>query len=101
MNIVPVMITCPDREKVCQQTLENLAATDWPAENRVLLSMDSSQAERRQERQEQNSLHALRLGLQFIAEKFSKPEQARSYILFLEDDLEFNAHLYHNLTSWR
>jgi hypothetical protein len=83
------MISCPEREKLRQQTLENLAATDWGSEA-VLVQIDSGTLENRQRRQEHTAWLALARCLQTDAE----------YVLFLEDDLEFNRHIRHNLQRW-
>jgi hypothetical protein len=74
-----------------QQTLKSFAKTDWAAES-PLVQMDSGHDEEdRRARQTRTALKALRRGL----------ETGIEYILFLEDDLIFNRHLWHNLMSWR
>ena len=90
MNILPVMISCRSREAVRTATLANLAATDWPRDRMPFVRIDDSEAERPQERQEKNSQAALQWGL----------DSAADWILFLEDDLDFNLHLWHNLSHW-
>jgi hypothetical protein len=88
MNISAYMMSCPDRAKMREQTLRNLAATDWREEVRV--EVDDTSCERRQERQE---ITARRVLEKAVADG---PE----FILFLEDDLQFNRHLRHNLCHW-
>jgi hypothetical protein len=88
INIAAYMMSCPDRAGMRDQTLRNLAATDWHDEVRV--EIDSTAHERRQERQEAT---ARRLLERAVADG---PE----FILFLEDDLQFNRHLRHNLCHW-
>jgi hypothetical protein len=88
-NIKAVMISCAEREELRTQTLRNLSATDWGGDS-VHVQLDTSQAERRQERQEQTACAALRAALNYECD----------YVLFLEDDLEFNSRLRHNLESW-
>jgi glycosyltransferase involved in cell wall biosynthesis len=89
--ITPVMITCPGREAMLTQTLAQWGTSDCAAALGLpVVLVDDSTAERKQERQEQNALKALRKGLETDVE----------FILFLEDDLEFNAHLGHNLARW-
>lgn len=88
MTFVAVMITCPTRATVRSATLERLRKTDWTGD--VIVSLDTSTHPRRQERQLLNAREALKLGV----------ESEKSWILFLEDDLEFNAHIQHNLISW-
>ena len=83
-----VMISCGERDAVRTRTLMNLARTDWPSQ--VMVSMAGSDLPTPQARQTANSLEALKRGL----------TADREFILFLEDDLEFNRHLHHNLTHW-
>src|SRR3954454_11319303 len=87
-EIVAYMLSCRARDGVREQTLARLAATDWSGE--AVVVMDEVVAERAQERQERTSRRLL--------------ERARddgaAFVLFLEDDLEFNAHLRHNLLAW-
>ena len=82
------MVSCRARDEVRAATLERLGATDWQAD--VVVVLDEVQAERAQERQERTSRRLLEMA---AAEKVG-------FVLFLEDDLEFNAHLRHNLTHW-
>jgi hypothetical protein len=89
MNLVATIITCPAREAMLRQTLASLAGTDLHL--RPLICMDTSRAERRQQRQEENARHALVAAL----------ERDPELILFLEDDLDFNPHLRHNLSRWK
>jgi hypothetical protein len=89
-RILPVMISCPDREALRERSLRSFAKTDWASEA-PLVQIDSELEEPdRRIRQTRNTLRALRRGLETSAE----------YILFLEDDLIFNRHLWHNLMHW-
>ena len=84
-----VIITCPGREQDLRNTLTSYLLTDmadWP-----VIQLDTNTCERRQERQERNSLTALELLLKGEADVY----------LFCEDDLRFNQHLRHNLENWR
>ena len=56
------------------------------------MQLDETTYERRQERQEHNSLAALTTGLN----RFPDAE----VLLFFEDDIIFNRHLMHNLQRW-
>ena len=89
MTFGAVMISCPDRDAVREQTLESLTESDW-ADAHVHVEMDKTQFERRQERQEHTALMALQQGQELDAD----------YLLFLEDDLIFNRHLRFNLECW-
>ena len=111
-----VIITCPGRETMLAQTIGSLLETDFgddleyrPAkpDPAVLVSMmslaspgmglwiqrDTTTFERRQERQEHNSLAALQAALH------NHPEA--DVIVFCEDDVIFNRHLRHNLEAWK
>ena len=88
MQIVAYILSCPDREKLRDQTLANLAATDWgePA----IVEIDRTNYERRQERQTETALRLLQHAVK------DGPE----FFLFLEDDLAFNRYIRHNLEHW-
>ena len=88
-SIMAVMISCAARDQLRGQTLRNLAATDWGG-RRVRVQLDASTAVRKQVRQEETSRAALRAALQ----------EKHDYILFLEDDLQFNRHILWNLRHW-
>jgi hypothetical protein len=88
MQLVAYMMSCEARRESRAQTLELLAATDWNEDVRVVL--DESTAERPQERHQQTARRLLEQGVADDAD----------VILFLEDDLEFNRHLRHNLHHW-
>jgi hypothetical protein len=89
VDIVAYVLSCAARDAIRHRTLEGLAATDWGADPIVVL--DASSAERPQERQEQTARRLLERAA----------ADGADYILFLEDDLEFNAHLRHNLEHWQ
>ncbi len=88
MILQAVMISCRERDEVRKETLRHLAATDWVEP--VHVQMDVSTKERRQDRIEETSLEAVRHAANNDAD----------YILFLEDDVEFNRYLRHNLEVW-
>lgn len=88
VQIVAYMLSCAERDAVRRATLERLARTDWSGE--VVVVLDEAVAERPQDRQEQT---AKRLLEQAAADRVD-------FLLFLEDDLDFNAHLAHNLARW-
>jgi hypothetical protein len=90
MKIAAVVITCPGREAQCRATIDALHQTDWSETWPVILSTDSLLDGSRQHRQQLNALQALRACVELAAD----------FILFLEDDLEFNAHIGHNLARW-
>jgi hypothetical protein len=88
MNIVAYMMSCADRESTRNRTLADLAMTDWNDEVRVQL--DRSVHDRLQSRQEDTAHDLLRRAV----------SEQSPFFLFLEDDLEFNRHLRHNLEHW-
>jgi hypothetical protein len=93
MNLGMVIITCPGREEMLHRTFEALAQTDFPVEN-ALVQHDTNTCERKQERQERNSLSALTLML-------DAGPVPPDVILFCEDDILFNRHLRWNLEHWQ
>lgn len=94
MKIQPVVLTCPIRSDVLRKTLLGLKSLPAPPPglivNEPLVQMDTNTCERIQERQERNSLAALQAFLKTDAD----------LMLFLEDDLEFNRHFWHNIAEW-
>ena len=88
MKIAAYVMSCPDRKEMRVQTLLDLAATDWRDEPWV--EIDDTSCERRQERQETTARKTLEKAV----------TDGPDFILFLEDDLQFNRHLRHNLLHW-
>ena len=72
-----------------ESTLQRLARTDW-GPTPVLLQLDGGAPDDPRERQQQAAWHLLRRFLDGKAE----------FLLFLEDDLDFNQHLRENLNRW-
>ncbi len=87
-KIQAVMISCPERNEIRARTLDSLRQTDWREPVRV--EMDESKDTNYRRRQTRCAFRALTRGLEANAD----------FILFLEDDLEFNRHLRHNLLHW-
>jgi len=85
-----VMISCAERDRMRRQTLASLAETDW-GDLPLRVQMDDAHCENRRERQTLCALLALQAAAGGVAD----------YILFLEDDLNFNRHIRHNLQHWR
>ncbi|MCI0743093.1 MAG: hypothetical protein L0Y72_29030 [Gemmataceae bacterium] len=90
MNIQAFMLSCPERAAIREQTLANLKETDWQDDVTVILDQQSSADSR-----ERMTLNARRLLESALA------ASGWDYLLFLEDDLDFNRHLRHNLLHWR
>ncbi|MGO8698727.1 MAG: glycosyltransferase family 9 protein [Limisphaerales bacterium] len=89
IKIQAMMITCRERDDLRRRTLENLARTDW-GDLPLHIHFDSPADGNGEQRQAQSSYLALRKSLDCQAD----------YILFLEDDLDFNRHIRHNLCHW-
>ena len=83
------MISCPERTAIRARTLEHLSRTDWPADA-VAVRMDGTAMVSRKARQTETAFLALARAV----------EDEIDYLLFLEDDLEFNRFLRHNLDRW-
>ena len=88
-NIQAVMISCHERNRLREQTLHNLSQTDWD-HALVHVQIDPGTGEDFQRRQTRCARLALEQGFASGAD----------FVLFLEDDLDFNRHLHHNLLTW-
>lgn len=82
------MLSCEARSATREATLARLGGTDWG--DAVSVVLDPTAEGRGQDRQEQASRRLLEQAVADGAE----------VVLFLEDDLDFNRHLGHNLGSW-
>lgn len=89
MRITAYMLSCRERALVRRETLERLGATDWGEPPHVVL--DPAPCERPQERQARNARSLLACAI----------ADGADFLLFLEDDLEFNRYLRHNLALWQ
>ena len=88
MQIAAYMLSCPAREAMRDQTLANLAATDWG--ETAIVEIDRTTHARLQQRQTET---AFRLIQRAVAD-------GPDFFLFLEDDLDFNRELRRNLEHW-
>jgi hypothetical protein len=88
-RIAAVMITCAERETVRRKTLTNLAQTDW-GDLPLEVQVDEGEGDDHARRQTACAFAALSRAL----------ERPWDYVLFLEDDLEFNRFIRHNLEHW-
>ena len=89
LRIEAVMISCAERDELRRQTLSNFARTDW-GDAPVHVHLDDDSSDDHRQRQTNCAYLALKETLQRDAD----------YILFLEDDLDFNHHIRHNLHNW-
>jgi ADP-heptose:LPS heptosyltransferase len=90
LRIAAVMISCAERDRTRQLTLENLAKTDWGT-TPLHLQLDRGTGDDHQRRQTRCAHLALK----------AMRERSADFILFLEDDLDFNRHFLHNLHCWK
>jgi hypothetical protein len=88
-SLCACMISCPERTAVRERTVQSLAATDWGARP-LCVQIDPREFADKEERQ----IHTSKLALERYLESEAE------YMLFLEDDLEFNRHFSHNITHW-
>jgi ADP-heptose:LPS heptosyltransferase len=89
IKIEAMMISCRERDALRRRTLENLAKTDW-GDLPIHVHFDTPVDGDVQQRQMRSAYLALQKSLDCRAD----------YILFLEDDLDFNRHIRHNLCRW-
>src|SRR4051812_10487899 len=89
VDIAAYMLSCPERKAAREETLCRLRASDWGAE--PVLVLNECTGARRPECHERGSLAFLRHAAQ----------EGRPFVLFIEDDLDFNRHLRRNLRAWR
>jgi ADP-heptose:LPS heptosyltransferase len=89
LKIQAVMISGVKRQATRRQTMENLAGTDWDGAP-VLVQINDDYSDHDRQADPHCAYLALRNSL----------EQGADYILLLEDDLEFNVHIRHNLQNW-
>jgi hypothetical protein len=89
IRIEALMTTCAERNEVRRQTLHNLARTDW-GNMPIHIHFDTPSDGTPLQRQRKSFYVGLKRSLDFPAD----------YILFLEDDLEFNKHILHNICNW-
>lgn len=88
-NFLMTVQTCPGRERVLGETLASLAESDWPVP--PLVVPDTLNLPNRQKSQVGTAGKVLALALE-------QPEW--DYLVYCEDDVIFNRHLHHNLSSW-
>ncbi|HEX4646867.1 MAG TPA: glycosyltransferase family 9 protein, partial [Verrucomicrobiae bacterium] len=85
IRIEAVMISCAERNEMRRKTLANLARTDW-GNAPLHLQIDDGTGTDYEKRQTHCAYLALKKSL----------DREADYVLFLEDDLDFNRHIHHN-----
>ena len=83
------MVSSQGREEFRSQTLQNLSRTDWPIEP-TLLALNDGEGGDPEEQRLRTTLHLLSRFL----------DGTGDYLLYLEDALEFNRYLHHNVLRW-
>ena len=89
LSIQAGMLSCPAREEMRRATLERFLQTDW-GKGPEFLQLDDGEHPDPRERQQRAARQLLQRFLDGSAE----------FLLFLEDDLDFNRHMRHNLNHW-
>jgi ADP-heptose:LPS heptosyltransferase len=89
VRIHAMMTTCKERDEVRRRTLRNLARTDW-GDMPLHIHFDTP---------EDGTVVQRQVRCSYLALKKSLDSQA-DFILYLEDDLDFNRHIRHNLFNW-
>lgn len=82
------IITCPQRAGVLSQTLISYSDADFSAKPHIFVD-----AQNLPNRQDSGTVNALRA----LTEMLKLPW---AWLLFAEDDVEFNRHIQHNLYNW-
>jgi hypothetical protein len=89
MKLAALLMSCPERAEVRASTLESFRRTDFGVEPEVICD----------DRTAPEILHGITATWQRMLRRAL--ELDADYYLLLEDDLEFNPHLRHNLLAWR
>jgi len=89
VKLFACMVSSRQRDDARQRTLADLASTDW-GQRPVHVQMDEQRFSRNEDNQTHTAWRGLQVGLQSDAD----------YILYLEDDLEFNRCFFGNLRAW-
>ncbi len=90
MNVQTMILTCQERDAVREGTLARLAATDWGEIPQIWF----------------DPVHTTDYGARVINNTqtaltwFVSQEDGADFVLLLEDDIAFNAHLRWNLQRW-
>lgn len=87
--LAAVMVSCQERSELREQTILRLRETDW-GDNPLHVQIDVRTDLNHRARHLECVYRALETGCKLDID----------YILLLEDDLDFNRHIYSNLSSW-
>lgn len=89
LSISGGMVSSQGREEFQGRTLQNLSRTDWPGEPLLFVSDDGEGGNSEEQR--------LRTTLQPLSRFL---DGTGDYLLYMEDALEFNRYLHHNVQRW-
>jgi ADP-heptose:LPS heptosyltransferase len=89
LKLAVAMGSCPERHELRNDTLRRLAKAGWPTDQ-VLLTIDERRFAARIDNITHTAWRAFRRALETDAD----------YVLYLEDDVDFNKHLLENLCCW-
>ena len=90
MRIDAFILTCPLRKRALEATLASLNASDWPHAPTIVCDREYGEGYDLRAAQSLNALELLK----------KASERNADYLLFLEDDVTLNAHIYHNMIHW-
>lgn len=86
------ILTCEPRKDVLAQTLASLEASDWSG--RVVVTKDSMATTA-------PDVYTRTMdAVKFILDDFLFRDTEAEYIMFCEDDVDYNKHIEHNLMQW-
>ena len=85
-----IILTVPSRKKWLARTLSSLSRTDWSEEPGIASNHEYQKDDPDEQKSPYDALPPLSRFLQSRAD----------YLLLIEDDLDFNRHLRHNLFKW-
>jgi hypothetical protein len=89
VKLLACVVSCRERDAARERMLAGLAGTDW-GERPVHVQLDEKRFSRNEDNQTHTAWRALQVAFQSQAD----------YLLYLEDDLEFNRFLFGNLRAW-
>ncbi len=89
LSLTATMISCPARKEMRERTLQSLRESDWGGRP-LNLVLDEGRFSTPRDRLVHTCWLALQAGVQTGAD----------YILYLEDDVELNRHIFQNLNAW-
>jgi hypothetical protein len=90
MKLAAFLMSCPERAQVREATLQSLAQSDWNCGVELMIDERNDNKSQR--------LHNIAAMWRRLVERALGTDA--DFYLLMEDDLEFNRHLEHNLRCW-